>query len=61
MKPRKKTGRETVPAPLVTHVMIFKFHDTVYKNKNLTKQNSADPNNIYMSEGKELFYLDSLF
>ena len=41
--------------------MLFKFHDTVYKNKNLIKENSADPNKIYMSEGKELFYLDSLF
>ena len=32
--------------------MLFKFHDTVYKNKNLIKENSADPNKIYMSEGK---------
>ena len=41
--------------------MLFKFHDTVYKNKNLIKENRADPNKIYMSEGKELFYIDSLF
>ena len=41
--------------------MLFKFDDTVYKNKNLIKENSADPKQIYMSKGKETFYLDSLF
>ena len=36
-EPKKKTKGKTVPAPLVTHVMLFKFHDTVYENKNSTK------------------------
>jgi len=36
-EPKKKTEGQTVPAPLVTHVMLFKFHDTVYENKNSTK------------------------
>jgi hypothetical protein len=34
---QEKTEGQTVPAPLVTHVMLFKFHDTVYENKNSTK------------------------
>ena len=41
--------------------MLFKLYDRVYKNKNLTKENSEDPKKIDMSEAKELFYLDSLF
>ena len=36
-EPRKKTEGQTVPAPLATHIMLFKFHDTVYEDKNSTK------------------------
>ena len=39
----------------MTHVMLFKFHDTVYKSKNLTKENSADPKKYICQKGKNNF------
>ena len=45
----------------MTHAMLFNFHDTVYKNKNLTKENSADPKTINVRREKIILFRFTIF